>query len=112
MYVRVARFEGIDPSRIDESVADRKRQMDAARSSGELPEGAPEQVRTLMETVKRAVEMVDRDAGTSVVMMFCATADDARRADAALDEMSPETGEGRRTSSEILEVVLDEELSA
>jgi hypothetical protein len=38
MYARVARFEGLDPSRIDEDVADMKRQMDAGRS-GELPEG-------------------------------------------------------------------------
>ncbi len=51
MYARVARFEGRDTSRIDEQTAEMKRQMDAGRS-GDLPDGAPEQVRTLMETVK------------------------------------------------------------
>ena len=49
MYVRVARFEGLDQSRIDEDIAEMKRQMDAGRS-GELPEGAPEEARVLMET--------------------------------------------------------------
>ena len=48
MYARVARFEGGDPSRIHEDVADMKRQMDAARS-GDLPADTPEQVRTLVE---------------------------------------------------------------
>jgi hypothetical protein len=110
MYLRIARFEGLDPARIDEQVAERKRQMDAARASGELPEGAPEQVRTLMETVVRALEAVDRETGTSTVIMFCATGEDARRADAALNEMSPDAGEGRRTSVEVLEVVLDEDV--
>lgn len=106
MYARIARFEGLDPARIDEQVADRKQQMEAARS-GELPEGAPQQVRTLMETVTRSLELVDRVNGTAVVIMFADTAEDARRADAALSGMSPDAGEGRRTSAEILEVVLD-----
>jgi hypothetical protein len=108
VYVRVARFEGLDPSRIDEQVAERRKQMLAAHASGELPEGAPEQVRTLMETVTRALEFVDRERGIAVAAMFCATEEDARRADAALNEMSPTGGEGSRTSAEIFEVVLDE----
>lgn len=108
MYVRIARFEGLDPARIDEQVADRQRQMRAAHASGDLPEGVPEQVRTLMETVVRAVELVDRQSGTGITAMFCATEEDVRRADAALNEMNPTGGEGRRTSAEIFEVVLDE----
>ena len=42
--------------------------------------GRSTQVRTLMETVDRAVEVVDRENGTSMVMMFCATEENARRA--------------------------------
>jgi hypothetical protein len=49
MYVRMARFEGLDQSRIDEDVAEMKRQMGAGRS-GELPDGAPDEARALMET--------------------------------------------------------------
>ena len=108
MYARIARFEGLDTSRIDEDVADMKRQMDAGRS-GELPEGAPEEARELMETVTRWVQLVDRDKGTAVGIAFCASEDDARRADEVLNAMSPPEGAGRRLdAAEIYEVVLDE----
>lgn len=107
MYARVARFEGLDASRIDEGAAERKRQMEAARS-GSVPAGAPEQVATLMQTVKRVVELVDREQGTMLAIMFTGTEEDMARADAALNAMSPTEGEGRRTSKDVYEVVLDE----
>ena len=107
MYARVVRFEGGDPSVVDEQIADMKRQMDAARS-GDVPADAPEQVRTLMETVTRFVELVDRSSGASVGIAFSATKDDMIRADAALDSMSPPQDIGKRTSVDIYEVVLDE----
>ena len=106
MYVRVARFEGINPSEMDAQAAEMKRQMDAAQS-GNLPEGIPAEVRTLMETVKRFVQFVDRDKGTGLGLAYCKTEDDLRRADEALNAMSPGEGEGRRTSVEIYEVLLD-----
>jgi hypothetical protein len=111
MYARIARFEGLDPSRIDEGVAELKRQIDEGRASGELPAGAPEQVRTLMQTVKRVLQLADRESGTALGITLCETEEDMRRADAALNEMSPGEGEGRRTSLEIYEVVLDETFS-
>jgi hypothetical protein len=107
MYARVVRFEGGDPSVIDKEIADMKAQMDAARS-GDVPADAPEQVRTLMETVTRFVELVNRTSGASVGIAFCKTEEDARRADAALDSMSPPENVGKRTSVDIYEVVLDE----
>ncbi|MGH3037268.1 MAG: hypothetical protein ACRDMU_08815 [Gaiellaceae bacterium] len=108
MYVRVARFEGLDASRIDEQVAAMKRQIDESRESGDLPADAPEQVRTLMDAVKRLLQFADREGGRSLGIVFCETEEEMRRADAALNEMSPGEGEGRRTSVEIYEVVLDE----
>jgi hypothetical protein len=109
MYARIARFEGLDPNRIDADVADMKRQMDAGRS-GELPEGAPEEARVLMETVNRWVQLVDREKGTAVGIAFCSSAEDARRADEVLNAMSPpDEAAGRRIgTAEIYEVVLDE----
>ena len=107
MYARVARFEGNDPSLIDEQVAEMKRQMSAARS-GELPAETPEQARTLMDTVSRFMELVDRESGTSLGIAFCETEEDMRRADEALNEMSPPEGGPRRTAVDIFEVVLDE----
>jgi hypothetical protein len=107
MYARIARFEGLDTSRIDEQAAEMKRQMTEARA-GDLPAGAPAQVMTLMETVKRFVQFVDRDSGTALGVAFFATEGDLQRADEALNAMSPGEGEGRRTSVETYEVVLDE----
>jgi len=108
MHARVARFEGLDPSRIDDDVAEMKRQMDAGRT-GELPEGAPEEARALMETVTRWVQLVDRNKGTAIGIAFSESEDDARRADEALNAMSPDGGQGRRIgAAEIYEVVLDE----
>jgi len=46
MYARVARFEGLDTSRIDADIAEMKQQMDAGRS-GELPDGAPDEARVI-----------------------------------------------------------------
>jgi hypothetical protein len=108
MYARIARFEGLDPSRIDEQVAEMKRQIDESRATGDLPTGAPEQVRTLMETVRRLLQLVDRDNGTALGITFCETDEDMRRADAALNEMMPGEGQGSRTGVEIYEVALDE----
>jgi hypothetical protein len=108
MYARVARFEGLDSSRIDDQAVEMKRQMTSARS-GDLPEGAPEQVRTLIETLTRFVQLVDRDKGTAIGIAFCGSVDDLRRADEALNAMSPDEGQGRRAgSAEIYEVVIDE----
>lgn len=111
MYARVARFEGLDPSRIDDDIADMKRQMDAGRS-GEIPEGAPEGARELMQTVTRWVQLVDRNKGTAIGIAFSASEEDARRADEALNAMSPGEGQGSRIgAAEIYEVVLDESFS-
>ena len=108
MYARVGRFEALDTSRIDEQMAEMKRQMDAGRS-GDLPEGAAEEARVLMETVTRWVQLVDRDKGTAIGIAFCHSEDDARRADEVLNAMSPGEGQGRRIgAAEIYEVALDE----
>ena len=108
MYARVARFEGIDPGKVDAQIATMKQQL-AAASGGELPEGAPEEVRTLMETVARYVQLVDRDNGRAVGISFCTSEEDMRRANEALNAMSPDVGEGRRVgSAELYEVAIDE----
>jgi hypothetical protein len=105
MYARIARFEGVDVSQVDAEVAEMRRQM----TSGELPADAPEEMRTLMETVKRFAQLLDRKNGVTLGVSFCDTEDDMRRADEALNAMSPPSDAvGRRTGVEIYEVVLDE----
>ena len=81
--------------------------MEAARG-GQMPDDAPAGAQTLMETVVRWVELVDRSTGSSVGIAFCESEDDAGRADAALEAMSPPGGVGKRTSVGIYEVALDQ----
>ena len=106
MYVRMASFEGVDPERIDEQIAELRRQIESTRG-GELPEGAPEEMRVLMETVVRFEELVDRDNGRFVALSYCETENDLRRANEALDAMTPPAGGGKRTSVEMYEVAID-----
>jgi hypothetical protein len=107
MYVRAARFEGMEASQLDEEIAELRRQVEAA-ASGEMPEGAPPEARVLMETVVRFMQLVDRESGTSLALSFCRTEDDLRRADEALDAMTPPAGGGRRTSVDRYEVAIDQ----
>jgi hypothetical protein len=107
VYVRVARFEGVDRAQIDDQITELRRQIEGSRG-GELPPGAPDELRVLMETVVRFVELVDRDGGTFLALSYCRTEDDLRRANEALNAMSPPAGGGRRTSLEMYEVAIDE----
>jgi hypothetical protein len=110
VYARIARFEGGDPARIDAQADEMRGKIRAGRESG-LPEDAPQELRTLSETVTRFVELADRGSGASVGIAFCESEEDMRRADEALNAMSPPAEDGsRRTTVEIYEVVLDESL--
>jgi hypothetical protein len=110
VYARIARFEGGDVSLIDEQIAEMRQQMTSARS-GELPDEMPQEVKTLMGTVSRWVELVDRKTGASIGIAFTETEEDMKRADEALNAMSPPEGGPRRTGVEIYEVALDETFS-
>jgi hypothetical protein len=107
MYVRVARFENVDPSRVDEQIAELRQQIDAGRR-GEVPAEFAEQTRVLMDTITRFVQLVDRANGTFLALAFVETEEDLRRVDEALNAMSPGEGGGRRTSVELYEVAIDE----
>ena len=107
MYARIARFEGGDPGAVDQQLAEMRTQLEDAKS-GEVPAEAPEEVRTLMETVARFMQLVDRDSATFVGITFCETEDEMRRADEALNRMSPGEGGGGRTAVDIFEVAIDQ----
>jgi hypothetical protein len=107
MYARIAHFEGIDTSKIDEYAARLKRDMEVARA-GDMPEGMPPEAKVLMQAVSRWIQLVDRESGAAVGISFCKTEADVRRAHDALNAMSPGEGEGRRTSVGLYEVALDE----
>jgi hypothetical protein len=107
VYARIAKFEGGDPARIDQDLEDMRRQMADMRAGG-VPADAPEGAKVLMETVRRFVQLVDRESGKSIGITFCETEEDMKRADEALNAMSPPDDTGKRTGVAIYEVGLDE----
>jgi hypothetical protein len=107
MHVRMARFEGVDVSRLEEDYAQYRKIL----RSNERPEFIPEEVfETLRDRVRRVLSLADREAGVTVDFTFTDSAEDARRVHEALDSLTPPEGSGRRTSVETFELVLDEQL--
>ena len=107
MHVRVARFEGIDTTNLDQDMEEFRKMVHMQ----ERPEGMPEETfMTLKNGVKRMMSLVDREAGVSFDLAFTDNADDARRVHEALDSLSPPDGAGRRTSVQTFELMLDEQL--
>jgi hypothetical protein len=102
MWVRVARFEGGTAEGLDAEMARSKQQL-ADAASGSTPAG--------LEGVKRVVEAINRTEGTGVALVFCESEEELRKADQALNDMSPSTGAaGRRVSVGMYEVMTDQEL--
>ena len=98
MYARIARFEGGNPAEADQAIA-RVRQM----IQGDRPAG--------LEVAKRFLMLVDRETGRGLGVTFYETDEDMRQGDEALNAMSrPEGASGERTSVEMYEVVIDEQL--
>jgi hypothetical protein len=110
MYVRIARFEGVDFGRIDEHLEMLRRSIDEVRAGGQ-PEGIPQRaLKTLAEDVTRVVELADRENRVRVGLVFSDSADGIARVHEVLDRMSPQEGEGKRASVDVYEVVLDEKM--
>ena len=107
MHVRAARFDGIDTANIDRDIE----QFRQTVRMQETPDGMSEEdFSTLRDGVKRVMSLVDREAGTSLDLIFTANAEDAQRVHDVLDAMSPPEGAGRRTSVETYELLMDEQL--
>jgi hypothetical protein len=100
MYVRIARFEGGDRDWDDFAAEVRE----TIRSGGQ---GTP--FEKVADAAKRVMLLVDRDGNRGANLILCETEDDLRRTDSAMNEITPASGRGARTSVEMYEVVLDEE---
>jgi hypothetical protein len=100
MYVRIARFEGGDRN-WDDFAADVR---ETIRSGGQ---GTP--FERAADAAKRVMLLVDRESNRGANLILCETEEDLRRADTAMNEMTPASGRGARTSVEMYEVVVDEE---
>ena len=107
MHVRMARFEGVDVSQLEEDYAQYRKML----RSNEPPAFMPDEVfETLRDRVRRVVSLADREARVTVDLTFTDNAEDAQRVHEALDSLTPPEGSGRRTSVETFELVLDEQL--
>jgi hypothetical protein len=96
VFVRIARFEGGDTSKVDETISNVRSMMD----EGSTPPG--------LENARRSMMLVDRQNAVGLGLTFFDTEDDMRRGDEALNQMTP-PGDmtGRRTSVEMYEVAID-----
>ena len=99
MWVRIARFEGADPSTWDDRIEEIKKRITGMGDGGERP------------PVKRALVLADRERGRGANVMFCDSEEDIRRVDEFMNRMNPPSGAGSRSSAEIYEVVIDEQPS-
>ena len=99
MYARIAKFEGLGPDQIDGMVSMVKSDIE----KGERPAG--------LEDSKGVWLLVDREAGTSLGIVLFDDEEGMKRGDAALNEMSPDEGEGeiRRTGVEMYEIAFRHE---
>jgi hypothetical protein len=106
MHVRVARFEGLDASRLEQDY-EQFRQM---LQTTERPEFMSEDVfETLRSRVRRVLSLADRESGVSLDLTFTDNAEDAQAVHEALDSLTPPEGSGRRTSVETFELMVDEQ---
>jgi hypothetical protein len=100
VWVRVAIFEGGTAEGLDAEIAEIKKQL----ASGEVPPG--------LEGVKRFVDAVNREEGAGAALVFCDTEEDVRKADEALNKMSPSSGSsGRRVAVGVYEVAIDQDMT-
>ena len=94
-------IRGRDPEGLDAEMAQSKQHLADATTAG-MPAG--------LEGVTRMIEAINRAEGTGVAMVFCESEEDLRRADQALNEMSPSSEAGRRVSVGIYEVMTEQDL--
>ena len=100
MYARIARFEGGERN-WDDFAADVR---ETIRSGGQ---GTP--FERVTDAAQRVMLLVDRDGNRGANLILCENEDDLLQVDAAMNEITPATGRGARTSVEMYEVLLDEE---
>lgn len=120
MYARVTRFEGGDPTTLQQEIDGMRTQMEAGVTDEAIDQMAEQvqgrfergEVARLLGSIKRTIVLTDVERGASAMVLFCDTQDDVRGVDALFDAMSPGDGGGRRQSAEIYEVSIDQRFDA
>jgi hypothetical protein len=105
MHVRIAEFEA-DTASLDQMIDGVRESLQQGRDGG-TPEGMTDEQRQGMSGVTRVMLVIDRDAGKLINLIFTETEDDLRRADEALNSMSP-SGGAQRSAVGKYEVAIDQ----
>ena len=119
MFARVTRFEGSEPAKLKQELAGMRDQMQSGLTDESIDQMAEQvkgqferdEVARLMGSIKRTIVLADAEKGSSAMVLFCETEDDARGVDRLFDAMSPGEGGGRRESADIYEVSIDQTFS-
>ena len=119
MYARVTRFEGSDPATLKQELEDMRSQMQGGltdEATDQMAEQVKDQferaeVARLLKSIRRTIVLADSEQGSSAMILFCDTEEDARGVDRLFDAMSPGEGGGKRQSAEIYEVAIDQTFS-
>ena len=109
MYARMAQFEA-DPGSLDEMIGGVRESLEEGKrvAAGGTSDSDRSDMEGL-EGVRRVMLLLDRDRGQVTNLVFCDTEDELRSADEALNRMSPD-GDVRRTSVQMYEVAIDEQM--
>jgi hypothetical protein len=105
LHVRMAQFEA-DTGMLDQMVEGVRESLRRGREGG-TPEGMSDEQREGMSGVTRVMTMIDRESGKVATLVFTETEDDLRKADEALNTMSPQ-GNVQRRSVGMYEVAIDQ----
>ena len=120
MYARMTRFEGGDPATLTQELDDMRRQMTSGLTDEAIDQMAEQvkgqfdrdEVARLLQSIKRTIVFADTDKGSSAMVLFCDTEEDARGVDRLFDAMSPGEGGGKRQSADVYEVAIDQTFSS
>ena len=97
MYARVTRFEGSEPAKLKQELGDMRDQMQRGLSDESIDQMAEQvkgqferdEVARLLGAIKRTIVLADEEKGSSAMVLFCETEEDARGVDRLFDAMSP-----------------------
>ena len=116
MYARVTRFEGSEPAKLKQELGEMREQMQRGLTDESIDQMAEQvkdqferdEVARLLGAIKRTIVLADEEQGSSAMVLFCETEEDARGVDRLFDAMSPGDGGGRRQSADIYAVAIDQ----
>ena len=116
MYARVTRFEGSDPATLKQELEGMRGQMQSGLTDeaiDQMTEQVKDQferaeVARLLKSIRRTIVLADSEQGSSAMILFCDSDEDARGVDRLFDAMSPGEGGGKRQSADVYEVAIDQ----